>query len=193
VNNLPKVVDRKREAGGRTRDLRSRKSSALTTTPPRAFLSGSFFPGCIRPYPLLSSPRCPGHHSNGNSSVYGNRKGDKTGSITAGSGGKLTSTCHCMAAYPARSLAGVDVTRGSRKCGSYTYTHDCRPDTDGLWLAVDQSQPTPTLRSLLARYLLSSCVRPSVRPSVCPSQTGITSKRPEYWTDRAGLWHGSFR
>ena len=149
-----------------TESARPGSNPRPSESPPRAFLSGSFFSGCIRPYPLLPSPRCPGHHSNGNSSVYGNRKGDKTGSITAGSGGKLTSTCHCMAAYPARSLAGVDVTRGSRKCGSYTDTHDCRPDTDGLWLAVDQSQPTPTLRSLLARYLLSSCVRPSVCLSV---------------------------
>jgi len=31
VNNLPKVVSWKREAGSRTSDLRSRKSSALTT------------------------------------------------------------------------------------------------------------------------------------------------------------------
>jgi len=34
VNNLPKVVTWKREAGIRIRDLRSRKSNALTTTPP---------------------------------------------------------------------------------------------------------------------------------------------------------------
>ena len=34
VNNLPKVVAWKREAGSRTRDLRSRKSNALTTAPP---------------------------------------------------------------------------------------------------------------------------------------------------------------
>ena len=34
MNNLPKVVTRKREAGNRTHDLRSRKSNALTTTPP---------------------------------------------------------------------------------------------------------------------------------------------------------------
>ena len=33
MNNLPKVVTRKREAGSRTRDLRCRKSNALTTTP----------------------------------------------------------------------------------------------------------------------------------------------------------------
>ena len=34
VNNLLKVVTWKRKAGSRTRDLRSRKSSALTITPP---------------------------------------------------------------------------------------------------------------------------------------------------------------
>jgi len=33
VNNLPKVVTYKRKAGNRTRDLRSRKSSALVTRP----------------------------------------------------------------------------------------------------------------------------------------------------------------
>jgi len=33
VDNLPKVVTWKREAGIRIRDLRSRKSNALTTTP----------------------------------------------------------------------------------------------------------------------------------------------------------------
>ena len=33
MNNLPKVVTRKRKAGSRTRDQRCRKSNALTTTP----------------------------------------------------------------------------------------------------------------------------------------------------------------
>ena len=33
VNNLPKVVNWKRESGSGTRDLRSRKSNARTITP----------------------------------------------------------------------------------------------------------------------------------------------------------------
>ena len=39
VNNLPKVVTWKRKAGSRTRDLRSRKSNALTTRPPGQTIS----------------------------------------------------------------------------------------------------------------------------------------------------------
>jgi len=31
--------------------------------------------------------------------------------------------------------------------------------------------------AMLARYVLSSCIRPSVRPSVCLSQADIVSKR----------------
>ena len=34
ANNLPKVVTWKRKAGGRTRDLSSRKANVLTITPP---------------------------------------------------------------------------------------------------------------------------------------------------------------
>jgi len=83
----------------------------------------------------------------------------------------------------------ISIDCGSRRRRTADASSECRVVSRHRMLNADLFSPIQYLPrdAMLARYLLSSCVRPSVRPSVCPSQAGrpIVPKRLDEY--RAGF------